>query len=95
MAWLAGYLQFQPEAEGYTITDNTGLTGEFDIVLKWSPEGQYGSPSGLPTSDSLREGSQLPSLSTALQEQLGLKLERTRVPADTIVIDTLQKPTEN
>jgi uncharacterized protein (TIGR03435 family) len=95
MGWLAGYLQFQPEAEGYIVADNTGLVGEFDISLRWFPEGEYGTPAGVPVSNPTKEISQFPGLYTALQEQLGLKLERTRVPADTIVIDSIEKPSGN
>lgn len=60
MGWLAGYLQFQPETEGYTVTDKTGLVGDFNISLRWLPEGGE-------ASNSLKEGSELPDLFTALR----------------------------
>jgi uncharacterized protein (TIGR03435 family) len=88
MDWLAGYLQFQPEMEGHNVSDKTGLIGKFDISLKWSPE-------KLDASDSPKESSGQTDLFTALREQLGLKLERTKVAADSIVIDSLERPSEN
>jgi uncharacterized protein (TIGR03435 family) len=89
MSWLAGHLQFQPESEGHTVIDKTGLPGTFDISLKWS------SSEGLAADSSPKEGGGLPDLFTALQEQLGLSMERTRVTFDAIVIDSVEKPSEN
>jgi len=66
---------------GRTVVDNTGLTGEYDFTLEWSPE---------PTPDSSD-----PSIIAALQEQLGLKLESTKGPVEVIVIDHLEKPSED
>ena len=63
------------------VIDNTGLKGSYDIKLHWSPD---------PSADSGE-----PSLFTALQEQLGLRLETTKGPVEIIVIDNLEKPTEN
>jgi uncharacterized protein (TIGR03435 family) len=60
------------------VVDNTGLTGPFDIELRWSPEF---APSG-----------DLPGMPTALREQLGLTLERQRVPVDVFVIDRIERP---
>src|SRR5215469_1045333 len=60
------------------VTDKTGLTGKFDVVLEFAPDetaAEPGSPSDIPT------------LVTALQEQLGLKLVPARGPRDFIVID--------
>jgi uncharacterized protein (TIGR03435 family) len=68
---------------GRNVVDKTGLTGKYDMVLKWTPDEQQG------TADSG------PSLFTALQEQLGLKLEAQKGPVDTIVIDHVEKPSEN
>jgi uncharacterized protein (TIGR03435 family) len=68
---------------GRTIIDKTGLTGNYDFTLEYAPE------EGASPSDSA------PSIFTALQEQLGLKLESTKGPVDVIVIDHIEKPTEN
>jgi uncharacterized protein (TIGR03435 family) len=65
----------------HVVIDHTGLKGAYDIKLHWSPD---------PAADSTE-----PSLFTALQEQLGLKLETTKGPVEIIVIDNLEKPTEN
>jgi uncharacterized protein (TIGR03435 family) len=65
--------------------DKTGLTGHYDFTLEYLQD---------PTSPLAAE-STLPPLSSALQDQLGLKLESTTAPFDTIVIDHAQKPSEN
>ena len=88
MAWLAGYLQFQPETEGQGVADKTGLAGNFDISLRWAPE-------TVTASNPPKDDSGLPDLFTALQLQLGLKLERTRVSVDSIVIDQVEMPPPN
>jgi uncharacterized protein (TIGR03435 family) len=67
------------------VIDKTGLTGKYDLSLKWRPDNQ-------PPSDNSDE---LPGLFTALQEQLGLKLESSKGPVDTLVIDHIEMPTEN
>jgi uncharacterized protein (TIGR03435 family) len=61
------------------VLDRTGLAGGFDVDLRWTPE-QAADTSG-------------PSLFTALQEQLGLKLESTRGPVEVLVIDRVEPPT--
>jgi uncharacterized protein (TIGR03435 family) len=65
------------------VIDRTGLTGTFDWSLRWTPD-----PSASAANDSI-------SLFTALQEQLGLKLEPTRGPVDVLVIDHAERPTED
>lgn len=74
---------------GRTVVDRTGLTDMFDFELLWTPDltARDGAPAGAAT-DANR-----PSLSTALQEQLGLKLESTRAPVDVLVIDHVERPT--
>ena len=71
------------------VVDRTGLTGTFDVDLTWNFEAtadNHGVP--LPPPDS-----NAPSLFTALQEQLGLKLESTKGPVDILVIDHAEPPT--
>jgi bla regulator protein blaR1 len=83
---------------GRTVVDKTGLTGNYDFSLKWTPDqnqGQmFGGPGGpgdgLPPPDP--NG---PSIFTALQEQLGLKLESQKGPVDLLVIDHAEKASEN
>jgi uncharacterized protein (TIGR03435 family) len=67
---------------GYPVVDETGIKGGFEINLKFATNESVDSP--------------LPSVFTAVQEQLGLRLERAKVPVDVIVIDHVDRePTEN
>jgi uncharacterized protein (TIGR03435 family) len=73
------------------VVDRTGLTGNFDVNLRFTPERIPEDPGGaFPRPDP--EGA---SLFTAVQEQLGLKLESQRGPVDVLVIDRADKPTED
>jgi uncharacterized protein (TIGR03435 family) len=76
---------------GRSVVDKTGLNGNFDVELTWTPDGPAGSaPAGGPTP--VNDG---PSLFTALQEQLGLKLDPQRGPVEVLVIDSVAKPVED
>jgi uncharacterized protein (TIGR03435 family) len=68
---------------GRVVLDRTGLAGDFALALKYEPPR---------TSAGADDG---PTLFTALQEQLGLKLEPQRAPLDTLVIDHIERPTED
>ncbi len=76
------------------VLDTTGVAGKFDLKLEWTPDDMQAKP---PAADqravSAPEGG--PSIFAALQEQLGLKLESNKVPADVLVIDSVEKPSEN
>jgi bla regulator protein BlaR1 len=73
---LARMLQHQ-------VSDSTGLTGEYDFTLRWTPDQTVVDEPG-------------PSVFTALQEQLGLKLESRKGPVEVLVIDHVERtPTEN
>ena len=63
------------------VTDDTGLSGEYDFTLEWVQD---------PGADAAG-----PSLSTALKEQLGLRLESAKKPVEVIVIDRIERPSEN
>jgi uncharacterized protein (TIGR03435 family) len=86
------------EVGGRVVLDETGLTGEYDFKLQWSPEtstpisagGESPSQVVLPAPDS-----SAPSIFTALQEQLGLKLESRKAPRDVIVIAHVERPSPN
>ena len=86
---------------GRTVLDQTGLKGKYDIALKWTPDqspaGMFQGPSGAkPSAESTPPpDSSGPSIFTAIQEQLGLKLESTKGPAKAIVIDHIERPSEN
>ncbi|HTM04613.1 MAG TPA: M56 family metallopeptidase [Vicinamibacterales bacterium] len=70
------------------VLDRTNLTGRYDFELKWTPPGRAGGPP--PGDDPDR-----PSLFTALQEQLGLKLDPQRAPIEVLIVDSAAMPTEN
>jgi uncharacterized protein (TIGR03435 family) len=70
---------------GRIVVDKTGLTGHYDFSLRWSSMSDAAST----------QPSSGPSIFTALQEQLGLKLEPMKYPVDTIVIDHVELPSEN
>lgn len=75
-----------------TVIDKTGLTGNFDLTMEWSPDetqALQGPPDAPkpPPSDSAG-----PSIFTAIQEQLGLKLESEKGPVDVLIIDRAERP---
>jgi uncharacterized protein (TIGR03435 family) len=91
---------------GKPVTDATGLKGKYDFTLTFAPEPGQGfltrlppPPGGPPGPDAGTPATpqdSLPTVFTALQEQLGLKLEQKKGPVDTLVIDHAEKvPTEN
>ena len=89
------FTQFTPYLSPYVnrvIVDRTGLDGRYDIELKWTPEpsGQGRGAGEPPAADP-----NAVSIFTALQEQLGLRLNATRDSVDVLVIDTLERPTPN
>lgn len=90
--WLAGY----SEIGGRTVVNQTGLTGAYDFTLRWTRErltaaGQQDDSQNSATSPET-EG---PALFTALQEQLGLRLQSSKGPVEVVVIDHVEKPSEN
>jgi uncharacterized protein (TIGR03435 family) len=89
------FSQFTPYLSPYVnrvIVDRTGLDGRYDIELKWTPE----SPAqGRGANEPPAPDPNAVSIFTALQEQLGLRLDSTRETVDVLVIDTLERPTPN
>ena len=81
MADLALILQFRVDRP---VVDETGLKGRYDFKLQW-------------TTDDAREPAPdaPPGLFTAIQEQIGLKLESAKAPADVLVIDQVERPDAN
>ena len=75
---------------GRMVIDRTGLSGAFDIDLHFTPDRIPDFGPGGPVIDP--NG---PSIFTALQEQLGLKLDAQRGPVDVLVIDRAEIPVEN
>jgi uncharacterized protein (TIGR03435 family) len=88
MPMLALVQALSPEVER-PIVDKTGLTANYDMHLRWTREG---------AANAAAAGSDLdapPALFTALQEQLGLKLQAAKDPVQVVVIDSLTPPTAN
>jgi uncharacterized protein (TIGR03435 family) len=80
---------------GRIIVDKTGLTGKYDFTLEWTPEGGAPPPAGASPSGAAPPDQPGPDIFTAIQEQLGLKLEPTKGPVDVIVVDHIEKPSAN
>ncbi len=81
---LANMLSFDHDI-GRIVIDHTGLTGRYNITLHWAPNGTH-------TDSPLAN---YPDIFTALQEELGLKLESMKIPIDVTVIDSADHPTPN
>jgi len=77
---------------GRTVVNKTGLKGLFDAKLTWTPDAALQGPAGPDAPPVDPSG---PSIFTAIQEQLGLKLDSAKGPVDVIVIDSVQRPSEN
>ncbi|MGE0447733.1 MAG: TIGR03435 family protein, partial [Vicinamibacterales bacterium] len=82
---------------GRIVIDRTGLTGNFDLDLTWTPDFMANLPAGAAGAPTTIFGQAIdpngPSLATAIQEQLGLKLEATKAPVEVLVIDSVSRPT--
>jgi bla regulator protein blaR1 len=83
---------------GRIVLDRTGLAGNYDIMLTWTPDQMPQRPAGAgdqpPMINGVAVDPNAPSLFTAVQEQLGLKLDSQRGPVDLLVIDRAEKPVE-
>jgi uncharacterized protein (TIGR03435 family) len=90
---MAAFAQQISRINSRIIHDRTGLQGTFDIDLEFTPDATIypngTPPPGAPLSPDA------PSFFTALEEQLGLRLEAVRAPVEVLVIDRLEPPTEN
>jgi uncharacterized protein (TIGR03435 family) len=71
---------------GRPIVNNTGLTGRYDIHLRFAPAGSDNSP---------QFDADVASVFTAIQEQLGLRLEPAKAPVEVLVIDHIERPSGN
>ncbi len=96
---IATLASFLPLQVGRIVLDQTGLQGRYDFTLNYAQQdsaADFGAAGGGAASDNpLPPASSGPSIFTALQDQLGLKLESTKGPVDIIVIDHIERPTEN
>ncbi len=83
---------------GSIVIDKTGLTGNYDLALTWKPDEHRANPLTSDDTSKQTEGTSEekgPSLFTAVQEQLGLKLVPQKGPVEVLVIDHIEKPSPN
>lgn len=80
-------LSFLSPLQGRTIVDRTGLSGKYEFTLSWTPNSM--------TTDAPAEDESRPSIFTAVQEQLGLKLEVQKAPLNVLVVDHVERPSVN
>jgi uncharacterized protein (TIGR03435 family) len=73
---------------GRVVIDKTGIDGRYNMTLKWTPETDT-------TDGTAPQPEAGPSIFTAIQEQLGLKLESAKGPVQVLIIDHVEMPTEN
>ena len=92
---LARMLANQKEVEGRTVIDRTGLDGKYDYTMHWTPEQSFQTPKAGDNGLAQPVGGDGPSLFTALQDQLGLKLRAEKGEVETIVVDHVERPSEN
>lgn len=81
MTEFAQFLQLMGDRP---VVDQTNLSGRYDFTLLWTPDVMRDTPTDT-----------APGLFTAVQEQVGLKLEATRTPTDVFVVDAVTQPTPN
>jgi uncharacterized protein (TIGR03435 family) len=82
---MPGLAEVLARQVGRPVVDQTGLAGEFDIDLRWTPI-EMATPA--PADDA-------PSIFTAVQEQLGLRLQTAKAPIEVLVVKHVNKPSEN
>jgi uncharacterized protein (TIGR03435 family) len=83
------------ELTGRKVLDETGLKGNYDFSLQWMPDRVSQQPVAPPRDGVSPQEFSGPSLFSAVQEQLGLKLTPTKGPVEVLVIDHVERPTEN
>ena len=80
---------------GRIVTDRTGLQGQYDFELRWSPDATTERLPGQPANMAPADPGDGPTLYKAIQEQLGMKLESKRMAVNSLVIDRALRPTGN
>jgi uncharacterized protein (TIGR03435 family) len=88
IADFAGFLQryWGPLVQDRPVIDRTGLSGRYDFTLRWTPDG---------TRNTGASTDEFPDFFTALEQQLGLRLENAAESVDVLTIDNVERPTEN
>jgi uncharacterized protein (TIGR03435 family) len=79
---MDGFAERLSRQADFPVVNRTGLEGVYNLKLVWSPTGETRPDSP-------------PSLFTAIQEQLGLRLESQKAPVPVLVVDRAEKPAEN
>ena len=77
------------------VVDKTGLTGKWDFQIRWTPDESQFASMGVRVPPPTDDPNAPPGIFTAFTDQLGLKLDPTRAPVDVVVIDKVEKPSEN
>jgi uncharacterized protein (TIGR03435 family) len=90
MHFFTDWVSRQPEMADRVVIDATGLKGSYNFELNWSPDDDR-----TPLLNGVPQESTGPSIFTAFQEQLGLKLESRRAPVEVLVIDHVEPPSQN
>ncbi len=93
LAHFARWLQFVVLDK--PVVDKTGLTGEFDFTLHWTPDESQFFAMGIHAPAPSNDPNASPELFPAMQEQLGLKLEAHKTMSEVLVIDHVERPSEN
>lgn len=88
---IANLLEILSELSGRTVVDKTGLTGKYDIKLRWRPDGSSANPDAGGGSAEESE----PNFFAAIGEQLGLRLVPAKGPVRVLVVDHIEKPSPN
>ena len=89
------FAQLPGTLSGRPVVDKTRLASTYTFKLDWTPDVGEGGPPGQARPDVLPPDSNGPSLFTALQEQLGLRLQSAKGPVESLVIEQAEKPAEN
>ena len=92
---LASVLSGERETGGRYVINKTGLTGKYDYTLEWAPEYLRAAVAPESASNSADPAPTGPSLFTALEDQLGLKLVQGKAPVQVLVIDHVEPPSAN
>jgi uncharacterized protein (TIGR03435 family) len=99
MPFFAVWLSGRPDTGDRIVIDATGLKGAYDFVLKWNPVDSgaalAGANANQPPGNTPQPDEDRPSLLTALQDQLGLKLVPQKAPVEVLVIDNIEQPSPN
>jgi uncharacterized protein (TIGR03435 family) len=77
------------------VIDHSNLSGHWDFTLTWTPDEFQFVGSGFKPPAQTDNSDAAPDLFTAIQQQLALKLEATKAPADVLIIDHVEKPSAN